>query len=372
MSTSINNAVRVSFVGDINLCGGVLNNYLMKSRIAHMSVYDYLRNSDCVIGNIECTLSEKGEIKKDKHVCLRAPSVIGKAIRELGINVAMVANNHINDYGEEAFFDTLHNITQQGINTVGGGVNISEARKPVVIKVKGCTLGFLNYSDAEDNYATMKKYGIAPGKDEYIISDIRSLENHADIIIVGLHAGIEFSRMPSQTLISKCDKYIKAGASIIVGHHPHVFQPVKMAGNKLTAYSLGNFIFDPNYLLDNTHSAKTGILTIEIRDKNTLDYSIEPCFIDEKGLPSVVTDLHKRQVFYEELNDMNNIMKKTKYLKRIQRRDWLNNKIRQIKIVATSGKSKGLPYLVNYMKNKLKLYANRLISRVQGIARTGE
>jgi poly-gamma-glutamate synthesis protein (capsule biosynthesis protein) len=166
--------------------------------------------------------------------------------------VAALANNHIFDYGEIGYKDTIKALKENNINYLGAGNNIDEATKPISMNIKDRKVTILNYMD-QNNFkefsnselpiATKNSPGYAPIDWNIIQKDLNE-NNDSDIVIVFLHYGNEYSKTPNNYQINISHKLIDNGADIVVGAHPHVTQGIETYKNKTIFYSLGNFIFD--------------------------------------------------------------------------------------------------------------------------------
>ena len=194
------------------------------------------------------------------------------------ISLVTIANNHVYDYGKEGLLDTIENLDKYGIEHVGAGANLEQARNPVVKTIHGKKLYFLAYGNYSP--ATATSPGVAYRNPAYVIEDIRRAKARgADLVIINLHWGVERSIYPTQGDQSLAHSAIDNGADIIIGHHPHVIQPVEIYKKKIIAYSLGNFIFGGN-----SSGPREGMLIkVKINSDSNLSYekiilSINPRF----------------------------------------------------------------------------------------------
>jgi poly-gamma-glutamate synthesis protein (capsule biosynthesis protein) len=143
-------------------------------------------------------------------------------------------------------FDTLLNLRAVGIQPAGAGANLDEAMAPVVIEVEGVRFGFvamtaINYAI----WATETEPGAAPFKPEAYLESIRRARAQADVVIVLPHWGREFSPQLTYEQTGAAARMVEAGATLVVGNHPHRVQGVETFPNgAVAAYALGNFVFD--------------------------------------------------------------------------------------------------------------------------------
>jgi poly-gamma-glutamate synthesis protein (capsule biosynthesis protein) len=168
-----------------------------------------------------------------------------EALRLAGIDIVSTANNHARDCGSYGVGFTLDWLARNGIAAVGTGATEEAAHQGTVIERNGVRFGFLaytydqsngNHADQDDRIAMMDADAMS--------DDVRDMSGRADVVIVSMHAGLEYWSKPTPSQRKFAHAAIDAGASVVVGHHPHVTQPVENWGNGVIFYSLGNLVFD--------------------------------------------------------------------------------------------------------------------------------
>lgn len=233
-------------------------------RYPWLSVASTLRGADLATANLECTVSTRGFPVPNKPFTFRGPpSAIEAAAEFAGLDVLSVANNHSLDYGRSAFFDTLALVRAAGIASVGGGRNLAAARRPAILSAGGLRLAFLGYSDINPPGFTAGSSwpGTAAADPAIIAADVRAARRRADLIVVWFHWGIELDRYPDGRQQELAAAALNAGATVVLGAHPHVLQPiVRPARGRLVAWSLGNFVFPPH----SPGTDRTGVLLIRL------------------------------------------------------------------------------------------------------------
>jgi poly-gamma-glutamate synthesis protein (capsule biosynthesis protein) len=241
---------RVTFLGD-TLVGGEAQPTLdvHGPRFALDGIRPLLARSDLVVANLEgpITCREARDDKADtgrKRYWYRAQPESTVALREAGIRVVSLANNHILDYGEAALADTKVSLEAAGIQWCGAGTR-SEARRPAIVTLDGVRFGFVSYMQrydiyvAERLYATKTKSGPLRLNLACVRRDLQRLKERADVRIVLVHWGRNYrKRNPRQIRLAA--ELRAAGADAIVGHHPHVPQAITVRDNIPAFYSLGN------------------------------------------------------------------------------------------------------------------------------------
>ena len=159
-----------------------------------------------------------------------------------------VANNHTGDFGKEGFRNQLDLLAKEGLPVFGGGRNILEACRPLLFRRNGLIVAFLAYNNfpprsfAADNQTA----GCAWLVEKDVLEDIRLAHSrdHADVVIPFLHWGKGMTSAPLQSQRDLARRMVDAGASAVIGGHPHVTQTVEIYHGKPIVYSLGNFVFD--------------------------------------------------------------------------------------------------------------------------------
>jgi poly-gamma-glutamate capsule biosynthesis protein CapA/YwtB (metallophosphatase superfamily) len=267
--------LQIAAVGDVNLgdrVGTAIRTY--GARYPWLSVAPVLRSPDLAIANLECSVSTRGSPVPGKQYTFRgAPSSLRAMAAYAGIDVISVANNHSLDYGRVAFADTLAYARRFGLRPVGGGRDLAAARKPAIIERGGLRVAFFGYSDVRplgfDAGPTWS--GTAPAFPSYIAADIRGARNRgADVVVVYFHWGAERTYVPSGQQRALAGVAFDAGATVVLGAHPHVLQPREQPrARRLVAWSLGNFVFGAN----SPGTASTGILRVRLGRAGVLGYA---------------------------------------------------------------------------------------------------
>ena len=205
-----------------------------------------LEAADLCIANLECPLTSSQSKTPDKCV-LRGHPDWAPIMRRAGITLVSLANNHIMDYGARGLADTRQCLDAAGVSYIGAGNTLQSAGAPVFIEIRNARLAFLARSAvpvSSPSNAGPDRPGVAFFQPEETMEAIRRCRRHADFVLLLLHWGLEGYAYPSPEQRRTARKLIKAGADVILGHHPHVLQGVESISGGLVAYSLGNFAFD--------------------------------------------------------------------------------------------------------------------------------
>jgi hypothetical protein len=198
--------------------------------------------ADLVFVNCEGALSDHG-----RQVGLnKTPEKFAKTMKASGISIVNLANNHTFDAEERGFLDTLRALSSAGIAHVGGGHDLGEARKPVIVERNGIKLGFLGYTQfnnmGESAFAADGRPGIAPMDPFLIKEDIRRLRPQVDYVLVAIHWATSRSSNISPENRKFAHDLIDAGADVILGHHPPHPKGIEVYHGKIILYAPSNVL----------------------------------------------------------------------------------------------------------------------------------
>ena len=240
------------FVGDIMLNRGiksVVETYGGGNfEFPFFKIADYLKTADILFGNLEGPISDKGKNVGSIYSFRAIPEVL-KGLKFAGFDILSVANNHIFDYGREAMEDTLIRLKEAQIEYIGAGFSGKEALSPKIIEKKGTKIVFLAFTNLGEKSWEAKENssGIAWLNKENLKHSIKKAKEEAELIIVSMHYGQEYQLQPTKEQKDFSHLAIDLGADLVIGHHPHVVQPIEQYKRGYIAYSLGNFVFDQNF-----------------------------------------------------------------------------------------------------------------------------
>ncbi len=202
-----------------------------------------LRAADLSIVNLESPLSDRGEPAIKSGSVLKGEQRCIKALTAVPFDMVTLANNHVFDYGVDAFQDTMDVLGHHHIQWTGAGMSIEEACTPLVIDVNDNIIAIVNFSEGEDLRSAGKGPGVMGWDLPRVEDTVKALRQQADFIIVICHCGIEYIPFPPPYVASTFKQMARAGADIVIGHHPHVPQGIQFYNDIPICYSLGNFVF---------------------------------------------------------------------------------------------------------------------------------
>ena len=253
--------IKLSFVGDIIMHGPVrscaLRNNIKdkKTKSLNNGGFDYLlqkvrycfKKSDITVGNMEFPVAPP--FRSKGMVFNSGPKIIS-ALKDANFSVLTIANNHILDQGYKGIHQTIRYLKHYGMPFVGVHGEKNLARKGLLLKRKGVTIGIIAYTGVLNNPFPGSKSGLYIN-DFYIKSlvagDIIRIRSRCDFLVMVAHFGVEYDLNPQKKDVSYAKYYCDKGVDLLIGHHPHLIQPqlIYKAKDGRTCrifFSLGNFI----------------------------------------------------------------------------------------------------------------------------------
>lgn len=290
--------IHLGFAGDICLddtCA-VMRHMKKKgnlSKVISPKLIEKMNSYDSMVINNEFSISNHGKPMKGKAYTFRSSPDNVKYLQQLGVDVAGLANNHIYDFGKRAFLDTISNLNNAGIQTVGAGKNEAEAKAPVYLKLKGKTIAIVAATRAEKYILTPEAGKNSPGvfrtyDSEQYVKAIKQAKQKADYVIAYVHWGTEYSTELEAAQLRQGKEYINAGADAVVGAHTHCLQGVGYYKGAPIIYSLGNFWFNEKTLY-------TTVLEIDITEDGALKARMLPCLQKGKETSLLVKASQKKK-----------------------------------------------------------------------------
>jgi Bacterial capsule synthesis protein PGA_cap len=260
----MSSTVDLMFVGDLILSDTDASCY-----------FDHVRSTlaaaDVAVAQVEWPHTERGQVCTVDIPAPAAPPANLDAVAESGFTVATLASNHMFDQGPFGVIDTIEHLRSRGIQTVGAGPTLADAREPVVVERDGLRLGFLSYNAVgpRESWATGVKAGVAhvrvlahyeldiasPGSPpaEYtsldgdslgaMQADVEALASRADCVVVSFHKGMGFVHAQlAQYERPLAMAAVDAGADVIIGHHAHILRGVEVYKGRPIFHGVGHFV----------------------------------------------------------------------------------------------------------------------------------
>jgi len=331
------------FTGDIGF-----DKYMDKKwedkELLSKEVRDFLGSGEHLIVNVEGPLSNMDKVNRAGGVSALLHSMdpeVAIFLNGLGADVWNICNNHIMDAGADGMADTLEMARKSNVLTLGAGMNLAEAAKPVIFdEAGGIGLVGVGYQRA-----CRKADDVTPGCLSW--SDMETIQASIDEIkktckwcVVVAHGGEEFTALPSPYTRDRYIEYLNMGADVVIGHHPHVPMNYETFEGKAIFYSLGNFIFDTDYQRSQFNTEYGVFVKLKFTESA---FTFEPFGIKidretehivSHELPKIFVDVQKEE--YEKLEPLaaamfiENTKKQWRYLKpdkftNATEQDWYDN-----------------------------------------------
>jgi poly-gamma-glutamate capsule biosynthesis protein CapA/YwtB (metallophosphatase superfamily) len=273
--------VRIAFLGD-TLLGGEAEPTLRRNGYDYAveGVRPLLAGCNLVVVNHEGPLTARRlpQEKVDtgrKRYWYKGRAAAALTLRELGVGVASLANNHVLDFGPEGLADTIGALDAAGIAHCGAGLDEEQARRPAIVTVGGLRIGFLSCMQRYDIYVRERLYasrsrgGCRRLRLRTLREDLAALADQVDVRVVLAHWGRNY-RDVSGRQQRLAAALLDAGADLVVGHHPHVPQRIDLHSGKPVFYSLGNGVLGTPGRFHSGRPPYGLVATVELGDAGTL------------------------------------------------------------------------------------------------------
>lgn len=272
-----------------------------------------LEDADFRFCNYEAPITSLQEPVPGPGVRLRTPPENLRALEAGRFDAISLANNHILDYGVGALKETLDTLESRRAPFTGAGSTLEQALRPIVLERGGIRFGFLAFACAfpPAYAATASQPGLAPVRispsgiydielqaEQQVISTaddadvalmtqtVRNLKREVDHVIVSYHWGVPGNREPEEYQRALGHATVDAGASVVLGHHAHVLQPVEAYGRGLIFYGLSHFIFDlPEIISRFGFDTETAAVSIDFARDEIQGASLTPMVMEEGADP---------------------------------------------------------------------------------------
>lgn len=219
---------------------GIASNFAQHQGVPWISpISKCFKGADIGLANLESPLLYKDCLPQHKE--FSGSEDFAPFIKNTGINLVSIANNHILEHGSTGFFSTLEILEKNGIKVIGK--NTEFGSNILVVESKGISIAFAAFNDIRD----IENPGLHSNFSESeVLSTLGNMKG-VDFKVLVFHWGKEYVHIPSYEQVELAKRFINAGADVIIGHHPHVIQPVMRYKTGIALFSLGNFLFDMTY-----------------------------------------------------------------------------------------------------------------------------
>ena len=244
----------MSLVGEI-IIGQGLEPVLDRNgpRVLFEGIEPLLHETDLAVGILGCSMGSAGEARSDAANAFRAPAALARGLAHAGMQYVSLASPHLMDYGPESLEETLRLLDWYGVSGFGAGVNIQEARKPVIkkaslpelqVELKLGLAGYYHGGQFSNEYADDAVPGLVPATWSILENDLPAIKAEVDILIVWIHWGIVPDEKISDRQRLFAHRLIELGADAVVGQKSHIWQGMELHQEKPIFYSLSDLLFD--------------------------------------------------------------------------------------------------------------------------------
>ncbi len=234
------------FLGDINM-GRTLGRMLQAGRTDYpfASIGPLIREADFACAEFEVQVTDRtGTVGQPGSLVYCAPAVAADVMKDAGFDAVWSANNHIWDYGKDALLDTIVNLERVEMPFTGIGRDVDEAFQPAIVEVEGWRIATFSVTSIfNSEFVGEPTEHIAWADPERLARAIAEVRDDVDYIAVNHHGGAEQLAVPEREKAALNRAMIEAGADIVIGGHPHVFQGGEWHKGKPIFHSVGNLVY---------------------------------------------------------------------------------------------------------------------------------
>ena len=301
----------IAFAGDVHFSGRVRPRLDRNPATVFAQAKSALDQADLTMVNLETALTDGG-VQQNKLFTFRAPPIPAlTALRDAGIDVATMANNHGADYGTPGLRDSLAAVRTSGFPVIGIGKDADHAFAPYTTTLNGVKVAIIAADQVQDE-TTLSLFSAGPGKpgvanaySPRLITAVKQARRAGYVVIVYLHWGIEYQTCPSADQTSLASRLAQAGASAVIGTHAHVLQGagwLRAAGagrsgrGTYVAYGLGNYLWWMSFGNDQDDN---GVLTLTFHRGTVVRDRFAPAHLDDRGVPMPARGAEKRRIMAE-------------------------------------------------------------------------
>jgi poly-gamma-glutamate synthesis protein (capsule biosynthesis protein) len=275
--------ITLAFAGDVHFAGRVAR-LLNDPATTFGPITSVLKSADFTAVNLETPVTSRGQPQPKTYHFHTTPAAF-TALRDAGVDLVTVANNHILDYGRTGLADTLAAAKAAHLPYVGAGVNAAAAWAPYVTTINGMKIAIVGVSQVAELASSWVATAHRAGEANAInlgrtLAAVRTARRRAHIVIVFVHWGTEGMACPDQNQLSLAPELAAAGASIIIGSHAHMLQGSGWLGHTFVAYGMGNFLW-----WENSYSTATGVLKLTLHPNAPLTARFIPAVVSGTGQP---------------------------------------------------------------------------------------
>ncbi len=302
--------ITLTFAGDVLLDPGyaIMANMLQRggdiTTCFDDGLMEIMTGSDIFMINNEFPYSDRGTPLPEKQFTFRAKPEYADKLTEIGVDIAALGNNHVNDYGQDAMMDTFDTLDGIGMPYVGAGRDLQEASRPYYLDIEGMRIAFVCATQIErlGNPDTVAATATSPGvlrclAPEHFVEVIKEARENADFVVAYIHWGTESEANIDWLQQEQAPMYVEAGADLIIGDHPHVLQKIEVIEGVPVLYSMGNYLF-------NSSSLDTGLARVTVDTKEKSIKSLEFIPAKQSGCRTTMLDGAEKKRVIDYINSL--------------------------------------------------------------------
>jgi len=289
----------MAFAGDVHFSGRVRERLDRDPATVFAEAAPGLARADLSMVNLETAVTDAGQ-QQNKLFTFRAPPAAFAAMRDAGIDVATMANNHGADYGLSGLRDSLAAARAAGFPVVGIGRNASAAYAPYTTRLNGVPVAIIGADQVQDE-TTLSLFtagrhspGVASAFSDRLVKAVSDAKAQGYVVVVYVHWCVEYQTCPSQLQRDLAGELADAGASAVIGTHAHVLQGAGWRPDgTYVAYGLGNYLW---WMSFGNEQDDNGVLTLSFLRDRVVGAKFAPSHLDDRGVPVPSTGAERRRI----------------------------------------------------------------------------
>ncbi len=292
----------MAFAGDVHFSGRVRARLDRDPATVFGSAAPGLARADLTMVNLETAVTTGG-VQQNKAFTFRTPPSAFTALRDAGIDVATMANNHGADYGAPGLRDSLAAIRSSHFPVVGIGKDAAAAYAPYTTTLNGVRVAIIGADQVQDE-TTLRLFsagphtpGVANAFSDRLITSVKRAKAAGYVVVVYVHWGVEYTFCPSDNQTRLAGELARAGASAVIGTHAHVLQGAGWRPDgTYVEYGLGNYLW---WMSFGNKQDDNGLLTLTFHRGHVTGAKFAPSHLDDRGVPVPATGAQKARISAE-------------------------------------------------------------------------
>jgi len=267
---------------------GIIHQFTAERAGGSGAVRRYLTGADLTLANFE-NPAIRDAVWHPEDTTFTGDLQLLPILEEAGIDGVTLANNHILDAGVPGVRETMAHLDDAGIAHAGAGLDLAEARKPMIFSLGETKIGVLSYLGVPSYdwaWATETSAGAAPIQEEVMTDDVEKLRSEVDLVVVMPHWGKEYLATPESWQVDWAHAAVDAGADLVIGGHAHWPKGIEVYEGKPVFYGVGNFLLDQSW----SEETSTGIFAeITLYDDRVIQIQPVPFVLLDYAQPNFLT-----------------------------------------------------------------------------------